>query len=144
MPSLSAGEGGTVFAQAGLEIPCYGTTHADTFYGSVPVTRKLSPTEVSGDYERATGRVIVECFRDKGLKASEMVGVLIHSHAPFTWGKDAAQAVEHAIVLENTAEMAILSRSLNNNVSPIDSYLLDKHFLRKHGKKAYYGQVAAH
>ncbi len=131
----------TVFAQAGMEIPCYGTTHADTFFGSGAVTRRLTRSEIECDYEKSTGEVIAECLREKGLSPLEMAGVLVHSHAPFVWGKNVAQALENGVVLENTAEMALLSRSLNPDIRPIDGGLLEKHFLRKHGATAYYGQL---
>lgn len=131
-------EWATSFAQAGMGIPCYGTTHADYFYGEIPCTRKMTENEVKGDYEKETGNVIVECFRDKN--PDEIPGVLVHSHGPFAWGKSPSDAVHNAVVLEEVAKIAFRTRVLNNNISPIDQYLLDKHFLRKHGKNAYYGQ----
>jgi L-ribulose-5-phosphate 4-epimerase len=130
----------TAFAQAGREIPCFGTTHADNFYGNVPVTRPLTRTEVAKGYEKNTGLVIAECFRKKGLKPLEMPGVLVNNHGPFTWGPDAIHAVENAVVMEQCAQMAEIGLALNPRLKPIPQYLLDKHFLRKHGKKAYYGQ----
>jgi L-ribulose-5-phosphate 4-epimerase len=128
----------TSWAQAGLGIPCLGTTHADYFYGEVPVTRLLTPEEIAGDYELATGRVIVERFAD--LDPSEVSAVLVHGHGPFAWGPTAAKAVENAQALEIIAEMAWKTRSLNPAVPPLPPPLLDKHFRRKHGPGAYYGQ----
>jgi len=132
-------EWATSFAQAGRSIPCYGTTHADYFYGEIPCTRKMTETEVNTDYETETGNVIVECFKDKN--PNEIPGVLVHSHGPFAWGKDPLDAVHNAVVLEEVAKIAFRSMVLNKNIDPIDNYLLDKHFLRKHGKNAYYGQT---
>ena len=129
----------TSFAQARIEIPCYGTTHADHFYGPVPVTRPLTQQEIEQDYEENTGHVIVERFADLDPVATP--GVLVGSHAPFTWGKDAAESVKNAIALESVAAMAIDTLALNPKVPPVDSYLLDKHYHRKHGPGAYYGQV---
>jgi L-ribulose-5-phosphate 4-epimerase len=128
----------TSFAQAGLEIPCYGTTHADHFYGPVPLTRKLTAEEINRAYEVETGNVIVERFKD--LDPVALPGVLVMSHAPFTWGPSALKAVEYAYALEIMAQMAIQTRLLNPAIKPVDQYLLDKHYLRKHGKNAYYGQ----
>jgi len=131
-------EWATSFAQAGMGIPCYGTTHADYFYGEIPCTRKMREDEVKGDYEKETGKVIVECFRDKN--PDEIPGVLVHSHGPFAWGKNPNEAVHNAVVLEEIAKIAFRTRVLNKEIIPIEQYLLDKHFLRKHGKNAYYGQ----
>lgn len=131
-------EWATSFAQAGMGIPCYGTTHADYFYGEIPCTRKMTEDEVKSDYEKETGNVIVECFRDKN--PDEIPGVLVHSHGPFAWGKSPSDAVHNAVVLEEVAKIAFRTRVLNSSISPIEQYLLDKHFLRKHGKNAYYGQ----
>ena len=128
----------TAWAQAGREIPCLGTTHADYFQGAVPVTRPLSDEEVRSDYERNTGLVIVERFA--GLDALSMPAVLVHGHGPFTWGKSAPEAAHGAVVLEEIAEMAWRASALNPAASPISSVLLDKHFRRKHGATAYYGQ----
>ncbi len=130
----------TAFAQAGREIPCLGTTHADIFHGAVPVTRTLRPAEVKHDYERNTGRVIVERFRS--IKPLEFPGVLVLSHGPFTWGEDAAEAVETAFLLEMIAKTALLTRLLNPRGVRLPRLLLDKHFQRKHGPGAYYGQKA--
>lgn len=128
---------GTIWAQAGRAIPPLGTTHADYYYGEIPCTRKLNEAEVKGSYEFETGRVIVETFKNHDPAA--IPGVLVSSHAPFAWGRDAHDAVHNAVVLEKVAEMAYHTLALNN-VSAIDQYLLDKHYLRKHGKNAYYGQ----
>ena len=128
----------TAFAQAGREIPCLGTTQADIFRGAVPVTRPLRPSEVREDYERHTGRVIVERFR--GRDPLELPGVLVVSHGPFTWGKDAVAAVETAVLLEKIAKTALLTRLLDPRTKRCPRILLDKHFQRKHGPAAYYGQ----
>jgi L-ribulose-5-phosphate 4-epimerase len=128
----------TAFAQAGREIPCLGTTHADAFHGAVPVTRAMRPAEVRKDYELNTGRVIVERFRK--LNPLEFPGVLVVSHGPFTWGKDAAEAVQTALLLEKIAKMALLTRLLGPPGISFPRSLLDKHFRRKHGPGAYYGQ----
>ena len=127
----------TVFAQAGRGIKAYGTTHGDYFYGEIPVTRLMTPEEIAGEYEKETGKVIAETFKDKD---PDMIpAVLVNSHGPFSWGKDAAEAVHNAVVLEETAMMAYYTVSLGKT-SPMQQELLDKHFLRKHGKNAYYGQ----
>ncbi len=128
------------WAQAGRDIPCFGTTHADYFYGPVPCARALSPEEVKGDYEGSTGRVIVETFRERGLNPIHVPGVICRSHGPFTWGRDAAQAVYHAAVLEEVAKMAIFTVQINPEALPAPQHVLDKHFMRKHGPNAYYGQ----
>lgn len=127
----------TVFAQSGRAIPPMGTTHADVFYGEIPVTRKMTDPEILNDYEKNTGVVIVEGLSEETV--SRVPAVLVNSHGPFTWGKDAAQAVEHAIVLEETANMAWHTLFLNREVD-FQQQLLDKHFFRKHGQNAYYGQ----
>ena len=127
----------TVFAQAGRGINAYGTTHGDYFYGEIPVTRLMTPEEIAEEYEKETGKVIAETFKDKD---PDMIpAVLVNSHGPFTWGKDAAEAVHNAVVLEETAMMAYYTESLGKT-APMQQELLDKHFLRKHGKNAYYGQ----
>jgi L-ribulose-5-phosphate 4-epimerase len=126
------------FAQAGLGIPCLGTTHADYFHGEVPVTRAVTAEEVAGAYELETGNVIVERF--KALDPDEVPGVLVRSHGPFTWGPGGAKAVETALALEIVAEMARKALALNPALAPIPPHLLDKHFKRKHGPGAYYGQ----
>jgi L-ribulose-5-phosphate 4-epimerase len=128
----------TMFAQAKMEIPCFGTTHADHFYGSVPVTRILSEEEVDEAYEKNTGGVIIERFTN--LDPQSMPGVLVASHAPFTWGKTAMESVKHSLILERIAEMAIGTLSLNPQSNPIEEYVLNKHYQRKHGPNAYYGQ----
>jgi len=130
----------TAWAQAHREIPCLGTTHADTFYGSVPCTRPLTQDEIEGEYELNTGKVIAEHFEKNGLKASEVPGVLVSSHAPFTWGANAMKAVVNGRFLEEVAKMASTTLALNPGVEAVDQYLLDKHYLRKHGANAYYGQ----
>ncbi|SEO17183.1 L-ribulose-5-phosphate 4-epimerase [Amphibacillus marinus] len=128
----------TSWAQAGEDIPALGTTQADYFYGDIPCTRRMTTTEISGEYERETGHVIVETFRDRDPLA--IPSVLVHSHAPFNWGKDPKEAVHNAVVLEEVAKMAFYSREINPNVKRMQQTLLDKHYLRKHGKHAYYGQ----
>ena len=128
------------WAQAGEDIPCFGTTHADYFYGPIPCARALPPQEVEEDYEGNTGRVIVETFRERGLNPVYVPAVVCRSHGPFTWGKDAAQAVYHAVVLEEVAKMALFTRQVNPAAAPAPQHVLDKHFLRKHGPNAYYGQ----
>lgn len=128
----------TMFAQARVEIPCLGTTHADHFYGPVPVTRPLTKQEVDDAYEANTGRVIVERFRD--LDASAMPGVLVAGHASFAWGASVAKSVENAVALEAVAEMAIGTRQIRSDAPMLEAYVLEKHFERKHGKDAYYGQ----
>lgn len=132
---------GTSFSQAQKPIPCLGTTHADNFYGAIPCTREMRRDEVEKDYELNTGKVIVELFRDSSIDPAQVPGVLVASHAPFAWGSTPAKAVENAIVLEFTAKMALLGKQITGGeIPPIPQYLLDKHFLRKHGPGAYYGQ----
>jgi L-ribulose-5-phosphate 4-epimerase len=126
------------FAQAGREIPCLGTTHADYFYGSVPVTRKMSPEEIDAGYEWETANVIIERF--KGMDPAQVCAVLVHSHGPFAWGPSGKEAIENALALEIVAEMALKTLQLDPAITPIPQALLDKHFLRKHGASAYYGQ----
>lgn len=127
----------TIYSQAGIPVPALGTTHADHFYGAVPITRKLTFEEIAGNYEAETGNVIVETFEN--LDPMAIPGVLVHSHGPFTWGKNAMKSVENAIVLEEVAFMARNTLLLNQNAS-IQQELLDKHYLRKHGENATYGQ----
>ncbi|GJG87188.1 L-ribulose-5-phosphate 4-epimerase [Gemmatimonadetes bacterium T265] len=129
------------WAQAERDVPCLGTTHADHFYGPVPVTRRLTDDEVRGAYEHETGVVIVECFRGRGLDPAAVPGVLVAGHGPFAWGPSARKAVENAIALESTAHMATNTLRLNPDAPGIDRVLLDKHYLRKHGAAAYYGQA---
>lgn len=128
------------WAQAEMELPCFGTTHADHFYGSVPVTRRLRSEEIREAYEHHTGQVIVERFREAGLDPVQIPAALVAGHGPFAWGPDPARAVENAVVLEEVARMAWLTRMLDPAARAIGQDLLDKHFLRKHGKDAYYGQ----
>jgi L-ribulose-5-phosphate 4-epimerase len=130
----------TSFAQARLPIRCMGTTHADHFRGDVPVTRPLTRGEVEGEYELETGLVIVECFRAAGLSPEEVPAVLVANHGPFTWGKDAFEAVEHARVLEYVARLEERVRLLAPGAPRPDAFLVDRHYLRKHGKGSYYGQ----
>ncbi|MBQ8177720.1 MAG: L-ribulose-5-phosphate 4-epimerase [Clostridia bacterium] len=130
----------TAAAQAGKNIPCYGTTHADTFYGDIPVTRALSKQEVESDYELNSGLVIVEHFNKTGIEATACPCALIRNHGPFTWGKDCFKAVENSIVLEEVAKMAALTLRFNKDAETAPQYLQDKHYYRKHGKNAYYGQ----
>jgi L-ribulose-5-phosphate 4-epimerase len=132
-------EWATAWAQAGLSIPALGTTHADYFYGDIPCTRSLSLEEVNGDYEKATGNVIGETFREKKIDPMAIPGVIIKGHGPFAWGTDAPNAVHNAVVLEQVAKMAYHTLILNNE-SGFDQFLLDKHYKRKHGPDAYYGQ----
>ena len=127
----------TIFAQSGMSIPALGTTHADTFYGNVPCTRKMTEDEIFGEYELETGKVITECFNEENIM--EIPGVLVNSHGPFTWGVNAMKSVENAIVLEEVAMMAYYTLKINSDVI-FQQELLDKHYLRKHGKNAYYGQ----
>ena len=129
------------WAQAGEDLPCYGTTHADYFYGSVPCARHLTQEELDEDYERNTGITIVETFRERGIDPKAVPAVLCYSHGPFTWGKDAAQAVYHSVVLEECAKMGIFTRVLNPHAAPAPQRLQDKHYMRKHGPNAYYGQI---
>jgi L-ribulose-5-phosphate 4-epimerase len=130
----------TSFAQAGRGIPAYGTTQGDYFYGEIPCTRKMTPEEIGGAYERETGNVIIETFRTRGIDPEQVPAALVHSHGPFTWGKDPQEAVHNAVVLEECAFMALQALTLEPNLSPMQQELLDKHYLRKHGKNAYYGQ----
>lgn len=127
----------TCWAQAGRDLPAYGTTHADYFYGAIPCTRLMTPEEIAGAYEAETGKVIVEAFA--GKEAADVPGVLVYSHGPFSWGKDPAEAVHNAVVMEEVAMMAVYTEQLGNHTS-MQQELLDKHYLRKHGKNAYYGQ----
>ena len=128
----------TIFAQADMNIPPLGTTHGDYFYGGIPCTRRLTSKEIAGEYEMETGRVIVETFSGKNPTA--IPGVLVASHGPFTWGKDADDAVHNAVVLEELAFMAWHCMSMKHGIANMQQELLDKHYLRKHGENAYYGQ----
>lgn len=132
----------TAFAQAGRCIPALGTTQADYFYGDIPCTRLMRQDEIDGDYEKETGKVIIETFKYRDLNADTMPGVLVHSHGPFSWGKDALEAVHNAVVMEECAAMAFTSIMLMDDPKQrMQQHLLDKHFKRKHGPNAYYGQV---
>lgn len=131
-------EWATTFAQAGMDIPAFGTTHADYFYGDIPCTRDLTDEEINGEYEKETGNVIVETIGDKD--PLEVPGIVVKNHGPFAWGKDADSAVYNAVVLDKVAEMAYKTMTLNNRVKPVKQMLLDKHYFRKHGANAYYGQ----
>jgi L-ribulose-5-phosphate 4-epimerase len=132
----------TSWAQARLEIPCYGTTHADHFHGAVPVTRSLTPAEIGGEYERATGELIVETFAALELEPLDRPAALVASHGPFVWGASVDEAVENAIALEAVAANAYRSVTLAGGLEAIPPELLEKHFSRKHGAAAYYGQRA--
>lgn len=129
----------TAWAQSGKSIPCFGTTHADYFYGDIPCTRALTDAEIGTDYEKNTGLVIEETFRR--IDPVAMPAVLCKNHGPFTWGKDAAEAVHNAVVLEEVARMAMLTCRIDDRTPPAPQALQDKHYLRKHGKNAYYGQA---
>ena len=126
------------WAQAGKDIPCYGTTHADYFYGDIPCARNLTPEEIEEAYEKYTGTAIIEAF--KGRNPMYVPGVICKNHGPFSWGKDCFEAVYHAVVLEKVAEMAILTRQVDPGVDRAPQTIQDKHFMRKHGPNAYYGQ----
>ena len=128
----------TAWAQAGRAIPALGTTHADYFLGDIPCTRALTEEEVQGEYELNTGRVIIETLKDG--EPLHTPGVVVYQHGPFAWGKDAHDAVHNAVVMEEVARMAWIARGINPGLKPIDGYLMDKHFMRKHGAHAYYGQ----
>lgn len=128
----------TAWAQAGLSIPAFGTTHADYFFGDIPCTRALSEEEVQGEYELNTGKVIIETLaRANPLHTP---GMVVYQHGPFAWGKDVDEAVHNAVVMEEVARMAWIARGINPQLKPVDSYLMNKHFQRKHGANAYYGQ----
>ena len=128
------------WAQVRQDIPCYGTTHADYFYGAVPCTRELAQEEIDAGYEAYTGRIIVETFQERQIDPTNVPAVLCANHGPFAWGENPAQAVCHATVLEAVAQMALLTRLLDRDVQPAPQRLQDKHYLRKHGPDAYYGQ----
>ncbi|MBP9643058.1 MAG: L-ribulose-5-phosphate 4-epimerase [Budvicia sp.] len=132
----------TIWSQAGLDLPAWGTTHADYFYGAVPCTRRMTANEIAGEYEHLTGEVIIETFVKRNIDPMQVPAVLVNSHGPFAWGKDAADAVHNAVVLEECAYMGIFSRQLTPNLGDMQQELLDKHYLRKHGAGAYYGQGA--
>ena len=128
----------TSWAQAGRGISAYGTTHGDYFYGEIPCTRRMTPKEIAGEYERETGNVITETFRDKSY--ADIPAVLVNSHGPFAWGCDPDNAVHNAVVLEELSFMAYHTEKINPSAKVMQQELLDKHYLRKHGKNAYYGQ----
>ena len=130
----------TSFAQAGVGILPLGTTHGDYFYGEIPCTRAMTPEEIAGEYEKETGTVIIETFREIGIDPMQIPAVLVKSHGPFAWGKTAAEAVHNAVVLEEVAAMNFRTMMLAPGIGPMQQELLDKHYLRKHGANAYYGQ----
>ena len=128
------------WAQAGRDIPFYGTTHADYFYGPIPAARSLTEDEINRAYELETGSVIIETFRERDIDPMAVPGVTVRNHGPFTWGKSPEEAVYHSVVLEEVAKMARFTEQINPRVKPAPKYLMDKHYLRKHGPNAYYGQ----
>lgn len=128
------------WAQAGKDIPALGTTHGDYFYGQIPCTRLMTEDEIKDSYELNTGKVVVEEFENRKIDPNQMPGVLVHSHGPFTWGKDPFDAVHNSVVLDTLAKMALKTITINGDVDSMQRELLDKHFLRKHGPGAYYGQ----
>ncbi|MGG0461556.1 L-ribulose-5-phosphate 4-epimerase [Priestia aryabhattai] len=130
----------TIWAQAGLDVQAMGTTHADTFYGSVPCARFLTEKEVNDGYEVETGRVIIETFEKRGLDVLAVPGILLQGHGPFTWGKDAKTAVMNSVVLDEVSKMNFFTQKLNGLAEELPQRILDKHYLRKHGQNAYYGQ----
>ncbi|MBE0150773.1 L-ribulose-5-phosphate 4-epimerase [Serratia sp. PL7] len=130
----------TIWAQAGKSLSALGTTHADYFYGTIPCTRLLQDEEIAGEYEHETGKVIIETFQQLGINPNEIPAVLVNSHGPFSWGTDAASAVHNAVVLEEIAYMNLFTQQLSPQIPVMQATLLDKHYLRKHGAKAYYGQ----
>ena len=130
----------TVWAQAGQDLPAWGTTHADYFYGAIPCTRLMTPAEIAGEYEYQTGEVIIKTFEERDVNPMQIPAVLVHSHGPVTRGKNAADAVHNAVVLEECAFMGLFSRQLAPQLPTMQQELLDKHYLRKHGANAYYGQ----
>ncbi len=132
----------TAFAQAGRAVPAYGTTHADYFHGDVPCARALTQEEIADAYEKNTGTVIVETLQ--GRDPMEVPAILVKNHGPFAWGKTAEEAVYHAAVLEQVAKLSLLTETIRPGVGKADQYLLDKHYFRKHGKDAYYGQGGEH
>ncbi|GEK88827.1 L-ribulose-5-phosphate 4-epimerase [Alkalibacterium putridalgicola] len=128
------------FAQAGVDLPAAGTTHADYFYGDIPVTRAMKQAEIETEYEKETGSVIVETFKERNIEPNQIPGVLVNDHGPFTWGTDPANAVYNSVVLEQVAQMTYHGMQLKGESVRMDQTLLDKHYLRKHGENAYYGQ----
>ena len=131
----------TSFAQAGIDIPALGTTGAEYFYGDIPCTRPITKAEIEGEYELETGKVIVETFKQRGINPKDVPACLVYSHGPFTWGKSPDNAVYNAVVLEEVAFMAYHAMTLNPRIGRMQQDLLDKHYLRKHGAHAYYGQI---
>lgn len=129
-----------MWAQAGLDIPAYGTTHADTFYGAVPCTRVLTKGEIEGAYEKETGKVIAETFNERELDPFAVPGVIVNGHGPFSWGESLQKAVDNSLVLDEVAKMAVGTELINPKISRVSQDLLNKHYFRKHGKAAYYGQ----
>lgn len=130
----------TIWAQAGRDLSAWGTTHADYFYGPIPCTRRMTPAEIAGEYELETGNVIIETFKVLGINAKDVPAVLVNSHGPFAWGTDPDNAVHNAVVLEEIAYMNLFTQQLTPDLGEMQQELLDKHYLRKHGKNAYYGQ----
>lgn len=130
----------TSFAQAGKGVPAFGTTQGDYFYGEIPCTRKMTPEEIGGAYELETGNVIIETFRTRKIDPAQIPAVLVHSHGPFAWGTSPGNAVHNTVVLEEVAFMAFHAMALTPGLAPMQQELLDKHYLRKHGPGAYYGQ----
>lgn len=128
------------WAQAGRDIPFYGTTHADYFYGSIPAARSLTEQEINSAYERETGTVIIETLKERACDYTAVPGIVVRNHGPFTWGKSPEEAVYHSVVLEEVAKMARFTEQINPKVEEAPKYLMDKHYLRKHGPNAYYGQ----
>lgn len=133
-------EEAVAWAQAGRDIVSYGTTHADYFYGDIPCARSLTEEEVNSAYEKETGTVIIETFKQRNIDPNYIPGIVVRNHGPFTWGKTPEDAVYHAVVLEEVAKMARKTEQINKEVQRVDQYLLEKHFMRKHGANAYYGQ----
>lgn len=131
----------TTWAQAGKDVPALGTTHADTFYGNVPCARFLSKTEINNAYEKETGNVIYETFKKRDIDYQAVPGVLLHGHGPFTWANSPSQAVMNSVVLEEVCKMDYFSIGLNHDIEKLPEEILDKHYLRKHGENAYYGQA---
>jgi L-ribulose-5-phosphate 4-epimerase len=129
-----------MWSQAGRDLPAYGTTHADTFYGKIPCTRQLTEQEVKDAYEVNTGHVIVETFKERELSENDIPGVLVYGHGPFTWGSSPLRAVENSLILDEICLMAKENEQINPAITEIPQYLLDKHYYRKHGAHAYYGQ----
>jgi len=130
----------TIWAQAGLDLPAWGTTHADYFYGTIPCTRLMTAQEIAENYEHNTGEVIIDTFQSRGISPTAIPAVLVNAHGPFAWGSSAENAVHNAVVLEEIAYMGIFARQLTPGMRDMQQVLLDKHYLRKHGTGAYYGQ----